>query len=333
MTQVLDPHYHLGHGCHGTAEIGGVVGGFRQVSVNISWRIYKVNTWHFWCIFSVERNSLLKIEPFFFRWCFVEEGFWNCPNKTCFVKKWDDSIVWPSKHCRGELFFHFSLCFWEKFLGFVSLQKIRFVSRIFFLKLCGLWSRILAQLGWFKKMEHSHLSGRVVNMGWCEFSQIIFRILGTGNVTLRTNHSRVVNWNIVKRCLRNDISLYLTINKRIICYLGVPGTQIIQNRGHDRGSRFQLSGLGHQPFSHPTNLHCWPKRHVYTSSVPRKVPSWCVLPCVVCAWRHGLNLGPGGEIGGLVVGWVGGGSKWPFKHRFLRWEMGHQLECPTPDCP
>ena len=52
LPQVLDPYYHLGHGCHGNCEISGVFGvGFWRVSVNISWRIYKLEHMACLCIF------------------------------------------------------------------------------------------------------------------------------------------------------------------------------------------------------------------------------------------------------------------------------------------
>ena len=115
-------------------------------------------------------------------------------------------VVLPSKHCLGTCLPFFSMFFWEVSFS-VSLQQIRLSLGYFFeFADCGVG---FCSLGWFKKTEHSHLSGRVVNMGLCEFSQII-SILGTRFFILRTNHSRVVNWNIVERCLR----IYYNLNVR-----------------------------------------------------------------------------------------------------------------------
>ena len=62
-----------------------------------------------------------------------------------------------------------------------------------------------------------------------------------------------------------------------------------------------------------------------------------VLPCVVCAWRHGLCLGRKRWNWWVRVSWwVGGlgcGRWWPLNIDFWGKKWGHKLECPTPDCP
>ena len=142
LPQVLDPYYHLGHGCLGKLLkfVGGAVGWVLVTSFgkNISWRIYfRWTHWHFFMHFlCFYRNCVLKIEPSFLM-MFSWGRFLNSPNKTCKEKMGWFNRAMHSKHCLGTCLPFFSMFLGRSFF-FVRCNKsvcLSDVSRIIFLNL------------------------------------------------------------------------------------------------------------------------------------------------------------------------------------------------------